>query len=144
MKKLSNRGITIVEVVISMAIISIISSVAVTIAISSIKTSNKNTIEFNASNVSADIISLYRASDTKDTFKGLLSKTYFIEFQEDNSSTEEVKELSFAFENIKYEITWDDFDKKIMIKASRANNGKKIYETSYSKGGEYYENKQTQ
>lgn len=139
MRKIGNKGITIVEVVIAMTIISIISSVAVTIAISSIKSSNKNTLVFNASNTTADIISIYRKSDSKEKFKSLLENTYSVTFDNSDDDTNNTH-LSFEYENINYEISWeiDSFDSKITIKASRINNGNKIYETSYSKKGEYY------
>ncbi len=141
MRKLGNKGITIVEVVIAMTIISIISSVAVAISMSSIKSSNKNTLEFNAMNVSADIISIYRKSEDENDFYSLLKTVYSIS---DESSTSKTSPLEFTYENIKYKITWEDFTKKISIEALRTSNDKKIYSTVYNKIGDYYETETTQ
>lgn len=142
MRKLGNKGITIVEVVIAMTIISIISSVAVAISMSSIKSSNKNTLEFNAMNVSADIISIYRKSEKIENFYTLLNNVY--EFSEDSSNENITSPLEFTYENIKYQITWDDFEKSISINALRTSNDKKIYSTEYKKIGDYYETETAQ
>lgn len=93
MKKsnLNNKGITIVEAVISMALLIVLTIVTLSVATSATAATNNAILEFRASNHSVDYIEVFQEAEDEIQFRDLISRVFHVEYKIDNNSSINVK-----------------------------------------------------
>lgn len=127
--KLGNKGVTIVEAAVAMALIVIITLIATQISVSALATSNNSTMEFRAINITSDLVTLYRTTDSQDEFKLMIEEVY-----ETDINTSNQYDFSFEIDLFKIDITYYNFMTTINVLKSRTNES--IYKYTY-RNGEY-------
>lgn len=129
MKRLGNKGITIVEVIVALSILGIIMMAAITLSGNAVIVSNTTVMKFKAFNLMADYVEVFQESESEEEFITLVNNTY----------SPEINKLEDA--NNTYNIIYNDIlcnvdieDNTIFIKSYNANKTDKLlYEYSYSK-----------
>lgn len=127
--KLGNKGVTIVEAAVAMALIVIITLIATQISVSALATSNNSTMEFRAINITSDLVTLYRTTDSQDEFKLMIEEVY-----ETDINTSNQYDFSFEIDLFKIDITYYNFMTTINVLKSRTNES--IHKYTY-RNGEY-------
>lgn len=127
--KLGNKGVTIVEAAVAMALIVIITLIATQISVSALATSNNSTMEFRAINITSDLVTLYRTTNSQDEFKSMIGEVY-----ETDINTSNQYDFSFEIDLFKIDITYYNFMTTINVLKSRTNES--IYKYTY-RNGEY-------
>ena len=128
-KRLGNKGITIVEVIVALSILGIIMMAAITLSGNAVIVSNTTVMKFKAFNLMADYVEVFQESESEEEFIALVNKTY----------SPEINELEDA--NNTYNIIYNGIlcnvdieGNTIFIKSYNANKTDKLlYEYSYSK-----------
>lgn len=127
-KKLGNKGITIVEVVISMALLIVLVLVTLSLATSATSTTNTAILTFRASNQAIDFIEIFQESDDEEEFKNLIERVYGVEYNIENNNS-----ISVIKNGVKSNILI--IDNAIIINSySESNPDNHLYEYTYWKG----------
>ena len=126
--KLGNKGVTIVEAAVAMALIVIITLIATQISVSALATSNNSTMEFRAINITSDLVTLYRTTDSQDEFKLMIGEVY-----ETDINTSNQYDFSFTKERMVYSITYYEF--MLQVKVTKVEKKDIVYEYRYNLRG---------
>ncbi len=126
--KLGNKGVTIVEAAVAMALIVIITLIATQISVSALATSNNSTMEFRAINITSDLVTLYRTTDSQDEFKSMIGEVY-----ETDINTSNQYDFSFTKERMVYSITYYEF--MLQVKVTKVEKKDIVYEYRYNLRG---------
>lgn len=86
-KKLNNKGITIVEAVISMALLIVLTLVTLSLATSATTATNNAILEFRASNHTVDYIEVFQESKHETHFRNLIERIFETEYTVDNNNS---------------------------------------------------------
>ena len=119
--KLGNKGVTIVEAAVAMALIVIITLIATQISVSALATSNNSTMEFRAINITSDLVTLYRTTNSQD------------EVYETDINTSNQYDFSFTKERMVYSITYYEF--MLQVKVTKVEKKDIVYEYRYNLRG---------
>jgi len=111
--KRNKKGFTIVEVVISMALLVTISTLSATICLSAVKQNKKSLLIVEANSISLDMIEIYKVSDNSDEVYSLIENVYGIDIENNNE---------FYINNIKYNISINEETNTISIISYSINN----------------------
>ena len=131
-KRLGNKGITIVEVIVALSILGIIMMAAITLSGNAVIVSNTTVVKFKAFNQIADYVEVFQESKDEAQFLSLVRNIYNPEIREleDENNTYEI-----IYNNVLCNVDIDG--NLISIKAYNSNNTDKLlYEYSYSKYSE--------
>ena len=116
------KGITILEVIVAIFIITIISASATSFVIIANKIEQKNVNGVEVSIISENAVELFRFSDTQEEFLALLNKT--------NDFT--IKNDTIVLENQNYMVVIRaDFTLNTLIIVALDSGGSQIYNLSY-------------
>ena len=126
--KLGNKGVTIVEAAVAMALIVIITLIATQISVSALATSNNSTMEFRAINITSDLVTLYRTTNSQDEFKSMIGEVY-----ETDINTSNQYDFSFTKEIMVYSITYYEF--MLQVKVTKVEKKDIVYEYRYNLRG---------
>lgn len=127
MKRLNKKGVTIVEAVISMALVVIIASTSITLAISAKSASYNSYLSFDAQNKCADFIEIFKISKTNEEFFDYMNSIYpdCIDRTYGNGA------VDYVIDNVHYNIFC--IQNTIMLKAT-SNNDVELFNDSYNRG----------
>lgn len=127
MKSLNNKGVTIVEAVISMALVIIIASTSITLAISAKTASYNSYLSFEAQNKCADFIEVFKVSKTNEEFFGYIDSIYpdCVDRTYGNGA------VDYVINNVHYNVFC--IQDTIMLKAT-SNNNIELFNDSYNRG----------
>ena len=75
-KRLGNKGITIVEVIVALSILGIIMMAAITLSGNAVIVSNTTVVKFKAFNLMADYVEVFQESESEEEFITLVNNTY--------------------------------------------------------------------
>ena len=126
--KLGNKGVTIVEAAVAMALIVIITLIATQISVSALATSSNSTMEFRAINITSDLVTLYRTTNSQDEFKSMIGEVY-----ETDINTSNQYDFSFTKERMVYSITYYEF--MLQVKVTKVEKKDIVYEYRYNLRG---------
>ncbi len=126
--KLGNKGVTIVEAAVAMALIVIITLIATQISVSALATSSNSTMEFKAINITSDLVTLYRTTDSQEEFKSMIEEVY-----ETDINTSNQYDFSFTKERMVYSITYYEF--MLQVKVTKVEKKDIVYEYRYNLRG---------
>lgn len=126
--KLGNKGVTIVEAAVAMALIVIITLIATQISVSALATSSNSTMEFKAINITSDLVTLYRTTNSQDEFKSMIGEVY-----ETDINTSNQYDFSFTKERMVYSITYYEF--MLQVKVTKVEKKDIVYEYRYNLRG---------
>ena len=129
-KKLNNKGVTIVEIVVAMVLFVILSSISFTVSLSSLTNTNKANLTFSAVNKVSDVIAIYKVSSNNDNFFENLKSCFGIDQMQllDNKTSFTTNELRLDIAIIDNEITVTAFQ------LDETNLDKSLYSNSYKRG----------
>lgn len=126
--KLGNKGVTIVEAAVAMALIVIITLIATQISVSALATSSNSTMEFKAINITSDLVTLYRTTNSQEEFKSMIEEVY-----ETDINTSNQYDFSFTKERMVYSITYYEF--MLQVKVTKVEKKDIVYEYRYNLRG---------
>ena len=129
-KKLNNKGVTIVEIVVAMVLFVILSSISFTVSLSSLTNTNKANLTFSAVNKVSDVIAIYKVSNNNDNFCENLKSCFDLDEMQivDNKTSFTINELRLDVTIIENEITVTAFQ------VDETNLDKSLYSNSYKRG----------
>lgn len=123
--KLGNKGVTIVEAAVAMALIVIITLIATQISVSALATSSNSTMEFKAINITSDLVTLYRTTDSQEEFKSMIEEVYKTDINTSNQY-----DFSFTKERMIYNITYYEF--MLQVKVTKVEKKDIVYEYRFN------------
>ncbi len=129
-KKLNNKGVTIVEIVVAMVLFVILSSISFTVSLSSLTNTNKANLTFSAVNKVSDVIAIYKVSSNDDNFCENLKSCFGLNEMQivDNKTSFTINELRLDIAILGNEITVTAFQ------VDETNLDKSLYSNSYKRG----------
>ena len=132
MRKNLKKGVTLLETVIAIALLAIISVVAVSVSVSSIKSEEKNIQAMEISFIAENAIECFRFADNNDKFIEVLNKTTDSEHPFTEDEIEGKKCYIYKKSAYKVVIVADYGTNTIQITA-KDKNGNEIYSLKYKR-----------
>ena len=138
-KKLGNKGVTIVEMIVALVLFFIISTVSLSITISSINSSNKESFEFLAINKTTDLLQIYKTSTSIGDYIANIKSIYGVDSVDDK--VDKIESTYFGdknpnfyvlINNVRFFVTIEN--KKATIESIVVDHEKIIYTNSYLNG----------
>lgn len=139
-KKLGNKGVTIVEMIVALVLFFIISTVSLSITISSINSSNKESFEFLAINKTTDLLQIYKTSTSVADYKANIRSIYGENSIVDKTESayvgtyfgDKIPDFYVLINNVRFFVTIEN--KKATIESIVVDHEKIIYTNSYLNG----------
>jgi len=86
-RKLGNKGITITEAVISMALLIVITLTTLSLATSTKDATNNEILSFRASNHAIDYIEIFQDAESEEKFRDLIKIIFKTDYTVDNNNS---------------------------------------------------------
>jgi len=86
-RKLGNKGITITEAVISMALLIVITLTTLSLATSTTGATNNAILSFRASNHAIDYIEIFQDAESEEKFRDLIKIIFKTDYTVDNNNS---------------------------------------------------------
>ena len=138
MRKNLKKGVTLLETVIAIALLAIISVVAVSVSVSSIKSEEKNIQAMEISFIAENAIECFRFADNNDKFIEALNKTTdsehpFNKLAEEGAEAND-KKSTYTYVKSAYKVVIvADYTTNTIQITAEDKNGKTIYSLSYKR-----------
>ena len=109
---MNKKGDTLVEVIVSIVVVSILVGMLLTVFTQSKRVQNKLNEQEMYINETTNVLNLFTSDPSE--FKENMVKTYNVNFDEDNSATVDLKKnymiVNYSFTNNKYSVTINIYD----------------------------------